>query len=104
MTSVNWTNRALNALDDIYDYIGRDAPLYAEHFVQQLIGAVDRLETFPLSGRLVPEAERNDIREVIFQHYRILYWIVSEERIDIISVMHGSRDLNRPDNRPWEAH
>ena len=101
MTSVNWTERALNTLSDIYDYIGRDAPLYAEHFVQQLISAVDHLEAFPLSGRRVPEAERDDIRELIFQRYRILYWVLDDKRIDILSVMHGSRDLSRPDNQPW---
>lgn len=104
MVNVNWTDLALRTLDDIYDYIARDAPVYAEHFVQQLFSAVDRLEEFPLSGRHVPEAERDDIREVIFQHYRILYCIISDSRIDIISVIHGSRDLNLSDNQPWETH
>lgn len=102
MANVNWTERALRALDGIYDYISLDAPLYAEHFVQKLIAAVDRLEDLPLSGRPVPEAERDDIREVIFQHYRIIYWVVGEARIDILSVMRGSLDLTRPANRPWE--
>lgn len=52
----------------------------------------------------MPEAERHDIREVIFQHYRIIYWLVSEERVDILNVPHGSRDLTRTDNQPWETH
>lgn len=104
MAAVNWTERALQALDAIHDYIAQDAPLYAERFVRQIIDAVDRLEEFPLSGRQVPEAERQDIREVIFQHYRIIYWLVSEERVDILSVLHGSRDLTHTDNQPWETH
>jgi toxin ParE1/3/4 len=103
MISVNWTARALSALEGIYDYISQDAPIYAEHFVQQLISAVDRLEEFPLSGRNVPESERDDIREVIFQNYRIIYWLVNDTQIDIVSVMHSSRDLHNSNNQPWDA-
>ena len=104
MARVNWTARALSALDEIYDYINRDAPLYAERFVQQIFDSVDRLEDFPLSGRPVTEAERDDIREVLCRSYRIIYWFINEEQLDIIGVIHGSRDLTLPDNQPWEVH
>ncbi|MEN9461890.1 MAG: hypothetical protein RIS84_1910 [Pseudomonadota bacterium] len=104
MINVNWTLKAQVSLDGIYDYIHQDAPFYAERFVQQLIDSADRLETFPLSGRVVPEAEREDIREVIFQSYRIIYWIISDNRIDILAVLHASRDLANPKNQPWEVH
>lgn len=104
MISVNWTLRAQAALDAIYDYIHQDAPIYAERFVQQIIDSTDRLDAFPLSGRVVPEAEREDIREVIFQNYRVIYWLVTETRIDIIAVIHGSRDLSNPENQPWDIH
>lgn len=100
---LNWTAPALYALEGIYDYISRDAPLYAQNFVQQLMASVDRLEQHPLSGRVVPELERDDVREVIFQHYRIIYWVISDTQIEIISVVHGSRDLNRISNVPWDG-
>ena len=32
------------------------------------------------------------------------YWVVTDERIDILSVIHGSRDLTRTDNFPWETN
>jgi toxin ParE1/3/4 len=104
MTSVNWTLKALTSLDNIYDYIHQEAPYYAQRVVQQIIESVDRLDAFPLSGRFVPEAEREDIREVIFQSYRIIYWVVSEHRIDILTVLHGSRDLTNPEHQPWGSH
>lgn len=72
--------------------------------MQQLIAAVDRLEDQPLSGRVVPEAEREDIREVICQGYRILYWVVSQTQIDIIAVVNGRQDLGRIGTLPGEAH
>ena len=104
MTSVNWTLKAQSALDGIYNYIHQDAPFYAERFVQHIIESADRLEDFPLSGRVVPEAERDDIREIIFQSYRIIYWVINSERIDILTVLHGSRDLTNPEHQPWNSH
>lgn len=104
MTSVNWTLKAQAALDSIYDYIYQEAPYYAERIVQQIIESVDRLDTFSLSGRVVPEAERDDIREVIFQNYRVIYWVMNKDRIDILTVLHSSRDLTNPEHHTWNAH
>lgn len=101
---VNWTDPAIDALDGIDEYISRDAPIYAQRFIEQLMECVDRLVEFPLSGRPVPEAKSDDIREVIFQSYRIIYWVLSVEQIDILGVLHGSRDLSSPVNQPWAAY
>lgn len=100
---INWTDPALDDLDAIFAYIAKDAPGYAQSFISQVMGAIDRLEAFPLSGRHVPEAPRDDIREVIFQRYRIMYWIIDTQRVDILAVIHGSRDLANPANQPWEV-
>lgn len=104
MASVNWTDPALHALDGIYDYLHREAPFYADHVIQQIFGSVDRLEAHPLSGRKVPEAERDDIREVICKGYRVIYLVVTDNRLDILGVIHGSRDLMNADNQPWERN
>lgn len=101
---VNWTDPALNDLDSIFSFIAKEAPGYAQNFVLQIMQAVDRLQDFPKSGRSVPEAAREDIREVIFQGYRIIYWIIDEQRTDILATMHGSRDLSNTANQPWEIH
>jgi addiction module RelE/StbE family toxin len=103
MASVNWTDPALHALDGIQDYLHREAPFYAEHVVGQIFESVDRLEAHPLSGRKVPEAERDDIREVLCKGYRVIYWVVTDDRLDILGVIHGSRDLMNADNQPWNA-
>lgn len=100
---VNWTDPALHALDGVFEYISRDAPVYAQNFVQRLMAAVDHLEQHPLSGRIVPDLARDDIREIIYQHYRIIYWVSSDEQIDIISVVHGSRDLSQVSYAPWDG-
>lgn len=65
MAKVTWTEQALEDLEAICLFIARDALRYAELFADQVFKATDRLEDFPLSGRVVPEIGREDIREII---------------------------------------
>ncbi|HEY0557402.1 MAG TPA: type II toxin-antitoxin system RelE/ParE family toxin [Thermoanaerobaculia bacterium] len=98
---VEWTDPAIADLAAIREYIARDSEHYAVQFIGRLIGAVDKLETFPEMGRRVPEAlESEDLREVLFQSYRIIYRFRSE-RVQIITVLHGSRDLAQMTPKPW---
>lgn len=46
-----------------------------------------------MTGRMVPELERPEIRELIYKNYRIIYHVVSIERIDVLAVHKGSRPL-----------
>ena len=61
------------------------------------------LPQFPLSGRAMPEAKNPNIREVIYQGYRVVYRL-HPDLIEIAMVAHGSRDLNNPDNQTWDEH
>lgn len=99
---VHWSDVAESDINSIYDYIARDVPYYAELFINKLIEATDTLETHPRIGRCVPEAEdRDSIRELIVQRYRIVYRI-DNESIYILTVIHGSRDLGSEDIKPWD--
>jgi toxin ParE1/3/4 len=95
---VTWTEQALENLDAICLFIARDAPRSAELFAARIFRVTDRLEQFPHSGRVVPEIDRQDIREVIVHGYRIIYRL-SPEAVQILTVHHGSRllgDVGRP--------
>lgn len=96
MARVSWTSQALDDLEAIGDFIARDAPSFAQVFVDRVFQAVERLENFPLSGRIVPEISQEDIREIIFGSYRIVY-LVSEDEINILTVFHSSRHLRISD-------
>jgi toxin ParE1/3/4 len=54
--------------------------------------AGESLSVFPLRGRIVPEFDRQDFREIFFQSYRVIYKIESE-RIAILAIVHSSRDI-----------
>lgn len=64
--------------------------------------ATDKLEDHPRMGRRVPEADdRDDVRELIVQGYRIIY-LLQTEQLQILTVLHGSRNLAGQENKPWE--
>ena len=61
-------------MEGIQIYIAKDSGFYARQFIERIFEVAKNLETFPELGRKVPEAEdREDIRELIFQGYRIIY-------------------------------
>lgn len=90
MTRVAWTLRALENLEAIRTYIARSSERYAALHVERLFAAVDRLQHFPESGRIVPEIQRQDIREVLVGSYRIVY-LVGPGTVHVLTVFHGAR-------------
>lgn len=99
---IEWAEPAELDLGDIYAYIARDVPIYAEQFIDRIIENTYRLHEQPLMGREVPEAEHNDVRELLFQNYRIIY-LVKTDYLYIVAVIHGSRDLTSLETKPWEV-
>ena len=92
MTPVRWTPQAAEDLAAIRDFIARDSPRYATLVVERIVTAVDILEQFPLSGRIVPERSREDLRELVRPPYRIVYRVL-EDRLDIVMVFRSSREI-----------
>ncbi|MCA9468426.1 MAG: type II toxin-antitoxin system RelE/ParE family toxin [Nitrospira sp.] len=72
---IEWSNRSRNDLQDLQAYISKDSPYYAKQFLERIFMAVEKLETHPKIGRIVPEANREDVRELLFHNYRIMYQI-----------------------------
>ena len=44
-------------------------------------------------GRVVPELEFKDVREIIVGSYRVIYFNVTSDRTDILRVHHSSFPL-----------
>lgn len=96
-----WSDPAVYDLEDIREYIAIDSDQNAARFIAQIIEAAERLEAFPEFGRHVPEAQDEPaVREIIFRKYRIIYRL-ERERVLILAVMHGSRNLARM--KPWDV-
>ena len=89
---VIWSPLALERVNEIADYIAENNLEAAKLFVLDVFGAVDRLKAFPNSGRVVPEVKRQNIREIIFKNYRVVYR-VERKRVSILTVRHGKQLL-----------
>ena len=90
MTDLIWSPESLRDLESIRTYIAEDSPLYADLVVRRIVAAVERLRTFPESGRVVPERDAPDIREVIVEPYRVVYRLRSD-LVEIATVFRASR-------------
>ena len=93
MVKIIWTKRAFSDLRNIYQYISNDSELYAARLIDNLVLSVDILETFPLSGRMIPEKKDETLREIIFDNYRIFYKIVSLNKISIVRIHHSAKKI-----------
>jgi addiction module RelE/StbE family toxin len=93
MAKIRWTNLALNDLQDIYDYVAKDSPKFADRLMDKIIERVDVLEHHPKIGRKVPEFDNEQIRELIEGNYRIIYRIESDDQLGIARVHHAARML-----------
>jgi toxin ParE1/3/4 len=89
---VRWSPRALEDVDAIAEYIEKDSPFYAKAVVAKIIAISRRLEDFPFSGRIVPEAGDSVLREHFVFSYRIIYRI-EEKNVTIAAVVHGKQLL-----------
>lgn len=60
--------------------------------VDRLTSRSKQIGAFPLSGRVVPEFDVGQIREVLESPYRIIYH-VRPDHVDVIGVVHMSRRI-----------
>ena len=82
--------QALRDLAAIRRYIARDNPTAAHSWVSKLDQRARAAADAPWAGRVVPEVERPDVREVFLRSYRIVYRVADEE-IHVLTVFEGHR-------------
>ena len=92
MAQISWTKKSLKDLRAINDYISLDSSFYAARFISKLISRVDQLVEFPESGRMVPEKNVHEIRELIEGNYRIFYRL-QKEKITILRIHNAARRI-----------
>ena len=95
VTEVRWTDQAVEDVRSIRDYIGRNSARYALLVTERLVESVERLETMPQSGRVVPEFNNEQLREVIWGSYRIVYHLL-DDAVEVLTVHHSARILVDP--------
>ena len=97
MAQINWTPQASDDLQNIIDFFAAQSSVYAKIQAKRIIDKIRLLKNFPELGRIVPELEYKNVREIIVGSYRIIYHNVSKTRIDILTIHHTSQQLNISD-------
>ena len=97
MVEVIWTNQSINDIDSIAEFIATDSKKYATIQAQRFFEATEILTVAPFAGRIVPEIQDENLREIIVGFYRIIYLIASKNKIEVLTVHHSKRLLtNNP--------
>jgi toxin ParE1/3/4 len=68
-----WSPLAMDRLEDIFEYISNKHNVAAQMQITKIFKRVETLTKYPERGRKVPEANREEIREVFEGQYRIIY-------------------------------
>jgi plasmid stabilization system protein ParE len=97
--TVRWTATAIQDLEEAAAFIGRDSRFYAAALVQESRAAARSRRTIAERGRVVPEIEAPDIRELFLGSYSLIYQVTAD-RVFILAFVHGTRDLTVL----WQRH
>ena len=70
---VIWAPLAEEQVADAFAYIAAERPAAALKWFEAVVSATESLSALPDQGRMVPEADRPSLREVLVQPYRVVY-------------------------------
>ena len=89
--TIIWTITAYKDLQNIVEYISQDSMYYALSFYDDVMAKAQTLSDFPHRGRVVPEMDDPEMREIFIHRYRMIYQI-HNDRIIIQTIIHGARN------------
>lgn len=92
---VLWTDAAVAQLQAIHDFIAQTSPEYALRVVDRITRRSEQIVAFPYSGRMVPEYELDEVRQIIEGSYRVIY-LIKEEQLEVLAVIHTAQEGLRP--------
>jgi len=93
MAEIRWTEEAISWLQDIHSYIADDSQEIANKVIDEIFEKAQILTNFPKVD--YKYENREDVRILLYGHYRIAYFIKDSGDIDILGVFHGSLDIER---------
>ncbi|MEN8141718.1 MAG: type II toxin-antitoxin system RelE/ParE family toxin [Thermodesulfobacteriota bacterium] len=87
-----WSPLAAERATEIADYIAFDNPKAAQDWIDTIFKKIETLKSSLKLGRVVPETEREEVREILYRNYRIIYHL-SVQKISILTIRHGKQIL-----------
>lgn len=91
MSQIRVSSAARKDLDEIWFYIASDNPDAADRYVRSLISRFPLLASMPHIGRLREELAPRVRSLPVGRH--VIFYFPMEDGVEIVRVLHGSRDL-----------
>jgi plasmid stabilization system protein ParE len=96
--AITFAALAVKDLDDIHTwYADQQISAVGDNLIREIISKIERLGSFPESGRIVPEFGIANLREIICSPFRIIYRF-DEKRVRVVRVWRCERLLKMPEN------
>lgn len=93
---VEFADSAILDLDELYAwYVEQQSPETGQRLIAEIVAKTSQLESFPNSGRIVPELGLANVRELIYPPFRIVYRL-DRDAIWIVRIWRSERLLNMP--------
>ena len=89
---VIWEDEAIEELAQAVRYISARNPVAARKTGEAILEKVGRLGSFPRLGKVFSKLARDDVREIPFPPFRIIYHVKdSEPSVRILKIWHGAQ-------------
>ncbi len=87
MHKVVWTDKCLDRIDEITEYIELDSLKNAFEFASSVFSKEELLKNNPRIGRVVPDYEIEEYRQILVGNYRLIYQI-ENKTIYMLTIRH----------------
>ena len=91
MPKVIWTEKCLQRIEEICEYIELDSIKNSQHFAEEIFGKELIIKNNPKIGKMVPDYELDEYRQIIVGNYRLIYKI-EDKSIQMITVRHCKQE------------
>ena len=89
---VIWTETGQSTLDEAVAYIAQDSLPAAQRLLESALDTAESLSLLSERGRIVPEMQQPNIRELLVGRYRLMYEVF-DAKVEILAFIHGARDF-----------
>ena len=94
--TITFAESAVQDLETIREYYQeQEVPEVGERFIEEIISSVEDLVIHPEQGRMVPEFNTPQLRELIHPPFRIVYRRY-KEKISVVRVWRSERLMRFP--------
>ena len=90
---IEWSPLAIEKVIEMAEYIALDKPDVALKWANDIFDSTDKLREYPRIGRIVPELQKDEYRELIEGNYRVIY-LIGHFKISVLTVRHGKQQLS----------